>query len=157
MVRQLLVRYPRLYALHNMAETIGMKDDQGRLPMPIVLQATAAEMERGGIYLLSNSQYMLLYVTREVAPELCADLFDRTYPELHSGPYELPKLETLLSKQVRNIVRGLRGCHPRHLVLVVITEESKLREIFMQHLVDDKHGTQPSYFELLQDIQKRAK
>lgn len=148
--------YPRLYALHNLPEDVGLKDEQNRLPMPVVLHASASVIERGGIYLLSNSQYMLLYVTRDTPAQMCSDLFACGYSELKCGPVDIPRGESTLSKKVRNIVRGLRSCHPRYLVLVLITEESKLRPIFMQHLVDDKMGSQPSYFELLQDIQKRA-
>jgi protein transport protein SEC24 len=148
--------YPRLYALHNLPEDVGLRDEQNRLPMPIVLHASASMIERGGVYLLSNSQYILLYVSRDVSPQHCTDLFGCAYSELKCGPTDLPRADSTVSKKVRNIVRGLRSCHPRYLVLVLITEDSKLRQIFMQHLVDDKIGGQMSYYELLQDIQKRA-
>jgi len=151
--------YPRLYALHDLPEDVGMRDDLHRLPMPIIHHAASSVLERGGIYLLYNSQYMLLYVSRDVMAQMCTDIFGCPYADLakRAGPTELPKLETVISKKIRNIVRGLRSCHPRHLVLCLIPEDSKLRPIFMDHLIDDKTGDQPSYYEFLQEIQKRAK
>ena len=133
--------YPRLNPLHAMEDDVGVRDASNRLPMPVVLQLSAEYMERGGLYLLHNALYMLLYVTKDLNPSIMQDLFGigtASYDEIKNGPIDLEKMETPVSKKVRNIVRGLRSCHPRYLVLIVVKEDGPLRGEFMKHLYENK-------------------
>ncbi len=47
----------------------------------------------------------------------------------------LPRLDNLFSSKVRNIVNGLRNCHPKFLLVTVVREDSPRRNEFLQHLV----------------------
>ena len=51
--------------------------------------------------------------------------------------------------QVRNIINGLRLCHPRYLLLHVVQEDSKHRQAFMRLLVDDRLDDTFAYYEFL--------
>ena len=152
------VIYPRLYPLHNMEDDVGVRDSSNRLPMPVVIQLSAEYMERGGLYLLHNALYMLLYVTKELNPSTMQELFGTaSYDEIKNGPIDLEKRETPVSKKVRNIVRGLRSCHPRYMVLIVVKEDGPLRGEFMKHLYEDKYNGSMSYYEMLTKLQTEMK
>lgn len=98
--------YPRMYALHNMPEGVGLRDSANRLPMPAVMQCGSERMERCGIYLIHNTQYLLLYMAKEVSPAMCTALFGVEYPHVSAGPIELPKIESDLNKRcVLSLVR----------------------------------------------------
>ena len=48
---------------------------------------------------------------------------------------ELPRLESLLSRKVRNIVRGLRLNQQTYPLLTVVKEDSRLRGDFLKYMV----------------------
>ena len=83
--------YPRLYCLTNMTDEVGVLDADNRLPLPVLTQLSAANMMRGGLHLLYNGQELMLWVSREVPPEVCTGVFGvSTYAEIPSGYRELP-------------------------------------------------------------------
>eukprot|EP00040_Diaphanoeca_grandis_P034644 m.215931 g.215931 ORF g.215931 m.215931 type:complete len:998 (-) comp33197_c0_seq1:96-3089(-) len=150
--------YPRMYPLHNMDGAIGIRDKNNRLPMPVVLQLSSEHFERGGLYLMHNGLYLLLYVQKSSSPELLKELFGvDSYTNLRNGPMELPKTGAPLSDKVKNIVKGLRSCHPRFLVLIVVKEDSNLRDEFLKHLFEDKMNGSMSYHEMLNSVQSKMK
>ena len=53
-------------------------------------------------------------------------------------------------------MRGIRSCHPRHLMLTVIKEDSVNRQMFVNRLVDDKIDGTASYYEFLQSIKAKV-
>lgn len=172
--------YPRLYALHNMEAAVGVTDSKKRLPMPVLHQLTAANLQRGGLHLLYNGQELLLWVSRELPAAMCADVFRvNTYAEIPSGYQELPAPlrrtsssssagggdaaagggeQTSLAKRISNIIRGLRKVHPRHMMLRIVKEDGADRQYFLDHLVEDRStAKEPSYYEFLQMIQSKMR
>eukprot|EP00051_Salpingoeca_urceolata_P017318 m.234913 g.234913 ORF g.234913 m.234913 type:complete len:777 (-) comp18920_c3_seq1:39-2369(-) len=145
--------YPRLYALHNMDPQMAVKDSQNRLPMPSCRHLSAEQLERGGLYLLTNGQEIKLWISKEFPPQSCKDLFGvEGYKNIPDGLGSLPKLDTLLSLQVRNIVNGLRACHHRFQLLTIVKEDSQFRFDFTKHLVDDRSELGPSYYEFMTQL-----
>ena len=171
--------YPRLYALHNMEPSVGVTDAKKRLPMPVLHQLTAANLQRGGLHLLYNGQELLLWVSRELPAALCQEVFKvNTYAEIPSGYQELPlplrrtssstsvdggdggaaAAAPTLAKKISNIIRGLRKVHPRHMMLRIIKEDAADRQYFLDQLVEDRSTAKdPSYYEFLQMLQSKMK
>jgi protein transport protein SEC24 len=46
--------YPRFYSLHDLPDAVGLRDENNRLPMPILRQLTAENIDRAGIYLVKT-------------------------------------------------------------------------------------------------------
>jgi hypothetical protein len=111
------------------------------------------------MYLLCTSQELQLWVSRNAMPELVAQVFGSA-DNVPDGPVRmgvvvvvlyvslvcrpsvacseqasLPKVDTPLSLKVRNIVNGLRNCHPRFLRLLVVRDGGPRRNEFLQHMV----------------------
>lgn len=121
--------------------------------MPVLRHLSAEIMERGGLYLVKNAIKMYLWVGREVPPNLLTDLFGvESYDQIPDGMMSLPRLDSVLSKKVRNIINGLRLCHPRYMLLQIIREDSKDRTDFLRLLVDDRQEDTFSYHEFLNYI-----
>jgi protein transport protein SEC24 len=160
--------YPRLYCLTNMTDEVGVLDADNRLPLPVLTQLSAANMMRGGLHLLYNGQELLLWVSREVPPEICSGVFGvATYADIAAGYHELPSArgkrtssvsdsprgradssasttsmgdgETpTLARRIYNIIRGLRKVHPRHMMLRIVKEDGQDRNVFLDQLVEDR-------------------
>lgn len=129
--------YPRMYALHNMEKHVALKDEHNRLPMPPCLHLSGEMLSRDGAYLVNNGQELILYVARGVSNAFCEDLFAVSgFEGIPDGQSSLPRLKTELNTKVRNLVNGLRNCHPaRHMMLKVIREDSRNRGQFLSFLV----------------------
>eukprot|EP00047_Mylnosiga_fluctuans_P023595 m.142118 g.142118 ORF g.142118 m.142118 type:complete len:642 (-) comp9640_c0_seq6:98-2023(-) len=144
--------YPRMYGLHDMAANVALRDDANRLPMPPVIQLSAERLQRGGIYLVVNTQDIIVWVSRGASPELTTAIFNTPPEAVPEGPINLPRLDTLLSTKVRNIVFGLRNCHYRYLMLTIVREDSPRRNEFLQYMLDDRLDNVPSYYENISKI-----
>jgi hypothetical protein len=67
--------YPRLYCLTDMTEAMGLKDERSRLPMPIMQALSAERLSRSGMYLLSSSEAVYVFVGSGCEPSVVQDVF----------------------------------------------------------------------------------
>jgi protein transport protein SEC24 len=78
--------YPRLYSLHDMPDSVAVRDDNNRLPMPVLKHLTAENIEHGGVYLVKTGLEMVLWVGRGASVDICRDLFGvTTYEQIPDG------------------------------------------------------------------------
>ncbi|KAF9406781.1 COPII subunit, partial [Podila epigama] len=73
---QCLIPYmhPKFYSLHNMPEHCGTIGANG-IEMPLAMNLSSERLERGGLFMLDDSQNIFLWVGRDAVPQLCMDLF----------------------------------------------------------------------------------
>ena len=123
------------------------------------MRASYSRIEPGGVYLIDNSQTLLLWLHASVSPNLLADLFGPTYTTLSSlDPFmsTLPVLETHLNCQVRNILRWLEGVRgSKGLTINVARQGVDGSEYeFARRLVEDRNSEAQSYVDWLVSVHR---
>jgi protein transport protein SEC24 len=150
-----LYLYPRIYALHNLADTDGFANENGHLRMPASLRASFSKMEEGGAYLVDNGQILLLWLHAHVSPHLLTDLFGPPVDSLKSiDPFlnALPVLETHLNCQVRNMLEWMKTCGRGSKAMTVQVARQGLDGAeyeFARLLVEDRNNEAQSYVDWL--------
>lgn len=154
-----LYLYPRILPIHNLTDADGFAEPSGHLKIPAGLRASFGFVEEGGVYLVDNGQYLLLWIHSHVSPNLLADLFGEGCDKLSAlDPmmHELPVLETALNAQVRNIVQylgTLRGSKKISLQLARQGLDGAEYE-FAQALIEDRNNEERSYIDWLIHVHK---
>jgi protein transport protein SEC24 len=154
-----LYLYPRIIPIHNMADEDGFAEPSGHLKLPASMRASFAFVEEGGVYLVDNGQYLLLWLHNQVSPNLLVDLFGEGYDSLASldpNMHELPVLDTALNAQVRNIIQFLasqRGSRKLSLQLARQGLDGAEYE-FAGALVEDRGNDERSYVDWLVHVHK---
>jgi protein transport protein SEC24 len=98
--------YPRVVAIHDLDDTAATYDpDSGGLILPSFMRASYLGMQSNGCYVIDNGDMTVLWVGGGVSTQILLDLFGFDAWD-HIGPHmgTLPKLDTLLSKQVHNLL-----------------------------------------------------
>lgn len=154
-----LYLYPRILPIHNMSEDDGFAEASGHLKLPTAMRASFSFVEEGGVYLVDNGQYLLLWIHALVSPNLLVDLFGKGCDRLTSldpCTHELPVLDTALSAQVRNIIQylaSLRGSRKLAIQLARQGHDGAEYE-FAQALVEDRNNEERSYVDWLVHVHK---
>lgn len=77
--------HPKFYSLHNMPENCGTIGTNG-IEMPLAMNLSSERLERGGLFMLDDSQNIFLWVGRDAVPQLCMDLFGvPSYESIRGG------------------------------------------------------------------------
>jgi len=159
--------YPRLYSLGDMEDMVGVAADNKRMALPVLHQLTAANVRRGGLYLIYTGQHFYLWVGKDVPANILTGVFGVTsYAQIQEGLVELPSPKRLsqagatpegespsLAHRINSIIRGLRRQHPKYMMLHIVKEDSPGRQAFINNLLDDRVNAKYSYFEFLQMLQ----
>jgi len=149
--------YPRLYHISAMPAECGAVDEAGKVILPPVINLSSEKLDRGGIFLLDDGQYLLLWVGKLAAPEAVHALFG--VPSLlgiDEAAIQLTQQDNDFSKRVLAIVNALRASHPCHQKLHIIREGDPLEYRFFSHFVEDNSKTLPSYYEFLCQLQRQV-
>ncbi|KAG0272408.1 COPII subunit [Linnemannia exigua] len=159
---QCLIPYihPKFYSLHNMPEHCGTIGQSG-IEMPVAMNLSSERLERGGLFLLEDSQNIFLWIGRDAVPQLCLDLFGvPNYESIRGGKTTLPSLETDFNQRVNLIVgksREMRrsSYYPQ---LYVIKEDGDpaLRLWFLSHLIEDRAEPVMSYHQYLGHLKDKV-
>ncbi|KAG0088911.1 COPII subunit [Podila epicladia] len=159
---QCLIPYihPKFYSLHNMPEHCGTIGSNG-IEMPLAMNLSSERLERGGLFMLDDSQNIFLWVGRDAVPQLCMDLFGvPNYESIRGGKTTLPTLESDFNQRVNLIVGKTRemrrtSYYPQ---LYVIKEDGDpaLRLWFLSHLIEDRAEPIMSYYQYLGHLKDRV-
>ena len=79
---------PRFYELHTMSPECGQPSSElgGKILFPPLRNLSSERIAKHGLYLLTTSQAMYLYIGSQAHPQLLLDVFGkRSFDELHSG------------------------------------------------------------------------
>jgi protein transport protein SEC24 len=155
-----LYLYPRIIAVHNLAQTDGFADENGRLVMPAAIRASFGQIEEGGAYIVDNGQICLLWLHSQVSPNLLEDLFGEGYSELkHLDPFSssLPVLETHLNAQVRNILQYMETTRGSKAMTIQLARQGLdgAEYEFARLLYEDRNGDAQSYVDWLVHVHRQ--
>lgn len=67
------------------------------IQMPLAMNLSSERLERGGLFLLEDTQNIFLWIGRDAVPQLCQDLFG------------VPNYESIRGGKVKNTVAALEG------------------------------------------------
>lgn len=155
-----LYLYPRIIAVHNLEQTDGFADENGRLVMPAAIRASFGQIEEGGAYIVDNGQICLLWLHSQVSPNLLEDLFGEGYNELkHLDPFSssLPLLETHLNAQVRNILQYMETTRGSKAMTIQLARQGLdgAEYEFARLLYEDRNGDAQSYVDWLVHVHRQ--
>ena len=82
--------HPRLYALHEMTDEMGLPGPNG-IVMPPALNLNSSLFKTHGLYLIDDGQVQFLWIGRDAVPELVQDVFGLSSMDLvKAGKVQLP-------------------------------------------------------------------
>eukprot|EP01090_Pellita_catalonica_P015922 TRINITY_DN441_c0_g1_i4.p1 TRINITY_DN441_c0_g1~~TRINITY_DN441_c0_g1_i4.p1 ORF type:complete len:813 (-),score=121.47 TRINITY_DN441_c0_g1_i4:54-2492(-) len=148
--------YPKLYALKMLTPEYGTVKD-GVTVLPPVNNLLSQKIDRSGVYLLDNGQYLLFWVGKGAPPDLLQLIFG--VPSLYTveeQKLQLPSLDNEVSKKIVSIVAGIRQQRPLFQKLHIIREGDLLGYKFFGHFVEDRTKHLPSYYDFLANLQRNV-
>ncbi|KAI9593552.1 COPII component protein [Syncephalis fuscata] len=153
--------YPRLYALHLMPPEVGTINADGVTLMPSPINLSSERLDRGGAFLLDDGQTSMIWLGRDVSPQLLQDLFGVvSYDALRGGKTTLPTVDHDFSRRVKTVLAKLRqekrNIYYPNLYVVKEDGEPALRLWFLSHLIEDRTGEQPAYPMWLAQIREKV-
>eukprot|EP00443_Scrippsiella_acuminata_P000985 CAMPEP_0115296138 /NCGR_PEP_ID=MMETSP0270-20121206/67076_1 /TAXON_ID=71861 /ORGANISM="Scrippsiella trochoidea, Strain CCMP3099" /LENGTH=960 /DNA_ID=CAMNT_0002713751 /DNA_START=9 /DNA_END=2891 /DNA_ORIENTATION=+ len=147
--------YPRMMALHNLADNIGVPDEHGRVALPDMLNLTSESMTQDGVYLLEDGDTMLMWIGRAVDTNILQALFgvpsfEQLDPLAAEG--EIGTRSDPLSSKIAAILRQVREERPvPQMQLKIIRCGDQIEPRFFASLIEDRTiGLQSTYTEFLQ-------
>nr|XP_019007763.1 protein transporter SEC24 [Kwoniella pini CBS 10737]OCF46544.1 protein transporter SEC24 [Kwoniella pini CBS 10737] len=154
--RTINLLYPRLLAIHDLNEKIGFPDEKGKLQLPQFMRASYGWMVAEGAYLLSNGEVAMIWFGSAVSPQIIDDLYGvDNLQDLDVRMTSLPKLPTLLSTQIRNILTHLERILDNSLPVIIVRQNLDGMEIeFANQLVEDSNNDALSYTDYLMTAHK---
>ncbi|ODN77810.1 hypothetical protein L202_04933, partial [Cryptococcus amylolentus CBS 6039] len=146
--------YPRLLAIHDLAANACFADEKtGRLVLPSFTRTTHAWMVPDGAYLMVNGEVAMIWFAQGVSPQVVKDIYGVEHlDELDVRNAELPRLPTLLSTQLHNLVTHLSSPHllDRFLPVHIARQNMDGSEVgFADQLVEDTNNDALSYTDYL--------
>jgi len=146
--------YPRMMALHNLADNCGLQDENGAITLPDMLNLTSASLTQDGVYLLENGFEMDMWIGGSVSPNFLQDVFgigsidqmETVNPEAVVGT-----LQNQLSTKIANIISEVRNQRPVPWMHLNVYRQKDAREHrFFASLIEDRtSGLQSSYIGFL--------
>ncbi|KAL6576227.1 Protein transport protein Sec24B [Orobanche hederae] len=124
--------YPRLIAIHDLAENIEKELDHSGVPTPIPLSSEHISDE--GIYLLENGEDCLIYFGDSIQQNVLQQLFGFSSVEEISNQYILQQYDNPLSKKLNAIVNEIRRQRCSYLRLKLCKKgDSSADDVFLSH------------------------
>ncbi|CAI9716328.1 transport Sec24A-like isoform X1 [Octopus vulgaris] len=150
--------YPNLYPVHNLDDEHVTDRGGNSVPWAPVLQLSAANLDRHGAYLLDVVDSMILFIGGAISDRFCQDVFDKPdFSSLCDGLTSLPERDNPTSERLHLFIYSLMDSRPYGCSFIILREDSKRKNLFFQHFVEDRTESTMSYYEFIQHIQKQAK
>ncbi|PFX31272.1 protein transport protein Sec24A-like [Stylophora pistillata] len=148
--------YPKMYPIHELSDEGSLQTKAGLVAKPPIYNLSGEKLTRKGIFLLDTGHAFYIWVGRDAPIDVIQALFN--VPNFGSIPENmgsLPALENPQSERVRTFVDYLQAQRSCHANIYVLKEDSRMRMLFLQNLVDDRSESVMSYYEFLVHIQKQ--
>ena len=148
----MLMIYPRLFSIHNLAETWTDKNS-----VPPRLPLTAEKLTRQGAFLLQTHEHFIIWVGRHISDIFVNSVYNKkTYNELPELKMGLDHHDNAISDLLHDLISLLSKVRDVPTNVVSVREDSRSGSMFLQHLVEDRSDGQISYYEFLQKIQQQV-
>jgi len=151
--------YPDMYKVDALELAATKEDEEGNsVPQPGRLQLSAEHVAMNGAYLLDAGDSLLLFLGKVLQPFFCEKMFGVSKPvDVDENLTDLPELENEDSDRLRGFVQHLNTFKPYPVNVTVVRDDSKSRNSFINHLVDDRSEASYSYYEFLQHLKTQIK
>ncbi|XP_011883270.1 PREDICTED: protein transport protein Sec24A [Vollenhovia emeryi] len=152
------VVYPDLYPVHVLDDR-NAKDIDGKVcPQPPRLNLSAEKLDSRGVFLMDAGDRIFIYVGKNVNPVFCSNVFGTPgFVSIPEEMYELPELDTIESERLRNFVFSLQEEKPYYVPVQIVRDDSYLRTLFVERLIEDRFESALSYYEFLQHLKTQVK
>jgi protein transport protein SEC24 len=149
--------YPRMYALHKLAEgDFGTRDAHGNVKMPTPLRLSADQLSPEGAFLIEDGIRCHMFLGKLVNPVFINQVFGlSTLEGVDGSSLALPHLESDLSSRINNMISHLRQ-NQFNFQQVSVAKEGEARAAdFIHLLVEDRINAQSlSYADFLCHIHR---
>ncbi|VDM38366.1 unnamed protein product [Toxocara canis] len=137
--------YPALYKLNSLLES---EEDPSRLHL------SYERIDRDGIYLMDTGSFVYIYVMTGLHPAVIKDMFGVDHFAKIDEDKGLDARENQLSERVQGFMRRLFVERTLFAPVIVIREDSPMREVFTRRLVEDRTESSHSYIEFLHHVRQ---
>ncbi|CAN9501145.1 unnamed protein product [Ophioblennius macclurei] len=152
----MLMIHPALYRVDDLTDEGALNISERTIPQPRVLQLSVEKLSREGAFLMDAGTVMYLWIGRNCNPNFLTQVLGvPSYAAVPENLYQLPELDTAESQRTRAFVVWLRDQRPFHPSLHVIRDESQLKPVFMQNMIEDRTESALSYYEFLLHLQQK--
>lgn len=154
-----LYLYPRLMLVSHMTEECGLPDENGDIVLPPLLNLNSSSLVfTDGVMLLDNGAQILLWVSRTGGNQIAQMFGTWEVEKINWSEVTMdfnPDLEPeCLYNRVANIVATLRASQTHFMPLLVVNDNTKSADLFLQYLIEDRIKELFSYVEFIQKLNK---
>ncbi|KAL6098292.1 sec24a [Pungitius sinensis] len=156
LVYSMLMIHPALYRVDNLSDKGALNINERTVPQPPLLQLSVEKLSREAAFLMDAGTVMYLWVGRSCHPGFLTQVLGvASYAAVPDNLYLLPELDTAESQRTRAFIGWLRDQRPFFPPLHVIRDESQLKPMFMQNMIEDRTESALSYYEFLLHLQQQ--
>ncbi|KAK6051260.1 hypothetical protein COOONC_11237, partial [Cooperia oncophora] len=137
--------YPQLYRLN---EILQLEDGKWPSPLPLSFEY----IDRDGIYLIEAGSAIYLYFSSQSDAQLVQDLFGCSYPQIDEQSFRIR--ENPFSEKVHAFVRHVTALKFYLGPVILVKEDTAIREAVQRRFVDDRTESTHSYVEFLQHLKR---
>uniref|UniRef100_A0A8C6L1P5 SEC24 homolog A, COPII coat complex component n=1 Tax=Nothobranchius furzeri TaxID=105023 RepID=A0A8C6L1P5_NOTFU len=152
----MLMIHPALYRVDDLTDEvrifsfIHVNSNSRTIPQPAILQLSVEKLSREGAFLMDAGTVMYLWIGRNCHPNFLTQVLG-----VPNYAYLLPELDTAESQRTRAFIGWLRDQRPFFPSLHIIRDESQLKPVFMQSMIEDRTESALSYYEFLLHVQQQ--
>ncbi|KAM8973505.1 protein transport protein Sec24A isoform 2-T2 [Pelodytes ibericus] len=153
----MLMTHPNLYRIDNMTDEGALNINDRTIPQPPLLQLSVEKLNRDGAYLMDAGTVLLLSVGRNCSQNFFSQVLGvSNYASMAQEMTQLPELDTAESSRLAGFISWLREQRPFFPTLHIIRDESPLKTMFLQSMIEDRTESALSYYEFLLHLQQQV-
>uniref|UniRef100_UPI00358FA343 protein transport protein Sec24B isoform X2 n=1 Tax=Myxine glutinosa TaxID=7769 RepID=UPI00358FA343 len=146
--------HPDLFRVDKLSEQPSLMINERIVPQPPMLPLSSQHLHLDGVYLLDSGFELYLWVGRNCSSSFLRDVLGMpNYFSLSPNMSQLPELQSTASQQLQTFIAWLREKRPFYVPLHVIKDDSSERKRILQHMVEDRSESAPTYYDFLVQIQ----
>ncbi|XP_057335344.1 protein transport protein Sec24A [Microplitis mediator] len=154
----MLMVYPDLYPIHNLDDNNGKEIDGRLCPQPPRLHLTAEKLDFRGAFLMDAGDKIYIYIGKNIDPLFCTNVLGVScYAAIPEEMYDLPELDTMENERLRLFLFSLQEEKPYYASVQIIRDDSHFKNLFIEHLIEDRSEAALSYYEFLQHLKTQIK
>ncbi|KAG1688206.1 Protein transport protein Sec24B [Nymphon striatum] len=137
----ILMVYPEMYPVHALGNCPKVEYDNSEVAQPPLLHLSSERTDQNGAYLMHTGRDIYLYVCGAISDSFCQNVLGvPCFAAISEEMFHLPELENVESKMLRAFIK----------------DDSRLKLLFLEHIIEDRSESTYSYYEFLQHIQQQV-
>jgi protein transport protein SEC24 len=150
--------HPDLYPIHTLDDKNAIHRDDKTIPQPPILPLSSAHIDRHGAYLMDTGIQMYLWIGAAISDQFCNDVLGVSgFPMVPETQYKLTDASNPTVDRLCDFINYLNDQRPVPASLIIMRENSRQRNLFLQHMIEDRTEASLSYNEFLLHLQKEIK